>query len=54
MVMVEVVFLLGPPYFPPKYLIVVLMVVVLCHLRVICLQYHFSLEESNNQTYLMI
>ena len=34
MVMVKVVWILGPPTFPPKKLIVILIVVILCHIRV--------------------
>ena len=42
MVIVEVVLVIGPPTSPTKTLIVGLMMVILYHARVCCLQYIFS------------
>ena len=41
MEMVNVVWILGPTTSPSIKLIIGLMVEILCHLRVGCLQYHF-------------
>ena len=45
---INVVLVLGSPTFPTIKLIVGLMVFILCHLRVGCLQYHFSKETSQH------
>ena len=54
MMVVEVVMVLGPPTYSPRKLIFGLMVVILCHLKVSCLQYHFDLGEIKHHPYWMI
>ena len=42
LVTVKVVWVLGPPTFPPIKLVVGFMVLILCHRGVVCIQYHFK------------
>ena len=54
LVMVDVVLVLGTTTFTPRKFIFGSMMVILCHLIVVCIKYHCSLEASHHYPSCMI